>query len=152
SLLDSLGVERSGPPRARQGVATRSGLSSLPVAAQGPVSAALGARSPAYRISASGGELQAQNTPQRLQMRFGSSGVSLSSGTARVGLSLRGVGYGASLRAPGDVAPRAKVNRVSYARAGLSEWFVNGPLGLEQGFTIPRAPSGHPAGALTLAM
>ena len=53
------------------------------------------------------------------------------------------MGYGASLRAVGGVAPRAQANRVSYARAGLSEWYVNGPLGLEQGFTIPRAPSAH---------
>ena len=41
---------------------------------------------------------------------------------------------------------------MTYAHAGLNEWYVNGPLGLEQGFTIPRAPSGHQAGALTLSM
>src|SRR5262245_19461893 len=70
SLLESLGVERSGSLPARHRAAARSGLSSLPVAAQGPVSAALGARSPAYRVSASGGELRAQNTPQRLHVRF----------------------------------------------------------------------------------
>ena len=34
-----------------------------------------------------------------------------------------------------------KANRVTYAHPGLSEWYVNGPLGLEQGFTIPRAPA-----------
>ena len=45
-----------------------------------------------------------------------------------------------------------QANRVTYAHAGLSEWYANGPLGLEQGFTIPRAPSGHPAGPLTLSM
>ena len=62
------------------------------------------------------------------------------------------MGFGASLRALGAVAPRVNANRVSYARAGLSEWYANGPLGLEQGFTIPRAPAAHPAGALTLSM
>ena len=30
----------------------------------------------------------------------------------------------------------ARGNRVTYARAGLSEWYTNGPLGLEQGFTV----------------
>jgi len=40
----------------------------------------------------------------------------------------------------------------SYAHAGLSEWYADGPLGLEQGFTIPRALSAHQAGPLTLSM
>ncbi|HXW59746.1 MAG TPA: hypothetical protein VEJ23_09750, partial [Solirubrobacteraceae bacterium] len=65
---------------------------------------------------------------------------------------MRSVGYGSSLSALTAVAPRVKANRVSYERAGLSEWYVNGPLGLEQGFTIPKAPSTHPSGALTLSM
>ena len=34
------------------------------------------------------------------------------------------------------IAPRASANRVTYARGPISEWYVNGPLGLEQGFTI----------------
>ncbi len=130
----------------------RKGLSSLPLAAQGPVSEALGADDPAYRVRASGGGLGAVSPAQQLSANFGRSGVSVSSGTTWLDLSLRAVGFGASLRTLGQVAPRVKANRVSYARAGLSEWYVNGPLGLEQGFTIPSAPSAHADGALTLAM
>ena len=70
----------------------------------------------------------------------------------RLGLSLRAVGYGASLTAVGGVAPRARANRVVYARAGLNEWYANGPLGLEQGFTVPRALTGHASGPLTFSM
>jgi hypothetical protein len=69
-----------------------------------------------------------------------------------VGLRLGAVGYGASLPAVGAVAPRVRANRVLYARTGVEEWYVNGPLGLDQGFTIPRAPAGHAAGALTLSI
>ena len=130
----------------------RKGLSSLPLAAQGPVSEAVGADSRAYRVGASGSGFRAASPAQHLSTSFSRSGVSVTSGSARVRLSLRAVGYGASLQALGDVAPRVKANRVSYARAGLNEWYVNGPLGLEQGFTIPRAPHTHPAGALTLSM
>src|SRR2546426_880712 len=65
-LFESLGVEHSAPLPARHRVAAGTGLSSLPLAAQGAVSAAVGADSPAYRISASGGEFQAQSAPQRL--------------------------------------------------------------------------------------
>jgi hypothetical protein len=146
------GERSSVAPAVRHGGFSHKGLLSLPVAAQGPVSATMGADNPAYRVSASNGGFSASNPTQRLSLRFARSGVSLSSGTTRVGLSLRAVGYGASLQALGTVAPRVKANRVAYAHPGLSEWYANGPLGLEQGFTISRAPSGHPSGALTLSL
>jgi hypothetical protein len=130
----------------------KEGLSSLPVAAQGPVSAALGAASPAYRIRASGRGFAAASPGQHLGARFRDSGVSVSSGSTHVGLSVGAMGYGNSLSALGEVSPRARGNRVLYARRDLSEWYVNGPIGLEQGFTVRSAPSGRPAGALTLSM
>ena len=130
----------------------KEGLASLPLAAQGPVSDALGADSPAYRVSASSGGFAATSPAQRLSARFEDSGVSVSSASTHVGLSVRAVGYGDALSALGEVTPRARGNRVLYVRPGLSEWYANGPIGLEQGFTISRAPSGHPAGALTLSM
>ncbi len=128
------------------------GLSSLPAAAQGPISAALGAEDPAYRVRPSSAGFAASNTAQRFSLRFDRSGVSLSSGATHVGLSLRAVGYGSSLAAVDRVVPRVRANRVVYTRTDLSESYVNGPIGLEQGFTIPRAPAAHPAGPLTLSM
>jgi hypothetical protein len=139
-------------PGVRSGVSPHKGLSRLPLLAQGPISGVLGADDPAYRISASGGGFRAVSQVQRLRVRFGRARVLLSSGTVRLGLSLRAVGYGASMSALGDVTPSSKANRVIYARAGLSEWYVNGPLGLEQGFTLPRAPTGDRTGPLTLSM
>ncbi len=136
----------------RFGGITHEGLSSLPLAARGPISGALGADARAFRVSASGRGFQASNPTQHLWMRFDRSGVFVGSGAVRLGLRLRAVGYGASLTALGDVTPRVRANRVVYAHAGLSEWYTNGPLGLEQGFTIPRAPVGHTVGPLTLSM
>src|SRR5262249_43656709 len=74
------------------------------------------------------------------------------SGNTRVGLSLRALGYGRSLQALGAASPQARANRVTYAHAGLSLWYVNGPLGLEQGLSIGRAPSGPVREPLTLAL
>ena len=128
------------------------GLASLPLAAQGPISAALGADYPGYRMRAASGGFHAASPAQRLQERFGRWGVRVSSGKTRVGLSLRAVGYGASLEVLGAVPPRAKANRVTYSHGGLSEWYLNGPLGLEQGFTITRAPAGDAGAPLTLAL
>ncbi len=139
-------------PPVRPGASPHSGLSRLPLTAQGPISAALGADSAAYRVGAVGRGFVAASPAQRLSVRFDRSGISLNSGETQLGLSLRAVGYGTSLGALGPVAPRLKANRVLYERAGLSEWYANGPLGLEQGFTIARRPAGHPAGALTLSM
>ena len=131
---------------------SQKGLLSLPLAAQAPVSAALGADGAAYRVRASDGGFAAANPAQRLGLRFGRAAIAVSSGATHVGLSVRAVGYGSSPTPVGQVVPRAKGNRVTYARAGLSEWYANGPLGLEQGFTIPRAPAGHPPGPLTLSI
>jgi hypothetical protein len=139
-------------PAARSAGFSHEGLLSLPLAARGPVSATLGADAPVYRVGAASGGFAAVNPAQRLGSRFDRAGVSLTSGATHVGLSLRAVGYVSSLRAVGAVAPRANANRVFYARPGISEWYVNGPLGVEQGFTVARAPSGHPVGPLTLAM
>src|SRR3984893_9951019 len=153
ALYEGFAHERSSVlPAVRSGMSSDARLSRVPLAAQGVVSSALGADSPAYRVSPSGGGFAAVSPAQHLGLHFDRAGVSLSSGPAHVRLSLRAVGYGASLRSLGEVAPRVKANRVIYARAGLSEWYANGPLGLEQGFTIPRAPSAHPAGALALSM
>lgn len=40
---------------------------------------------------------------------------------------------------PGELAVRA--NRADIRREGLVEWYVNGPAGLEQGFTVVRPPA-----------
>jgi hypothetical protein len=52
----------------------------------------------------------------------------------------------------GHVSPSAHANRVLYRHSSLSEWYANGPLGVEQGFTIARSPAGHTAGPLTLSI
>jgi hypothetical protein len=39
-----------------------------------------------------------------------------------------------------------------YGRGGLREWYANGPLGLEQGFTLAAAPIGRRTGELTIAL
>jgi hypothetical protein len=50
------------------------------------------------------------------------------------------------------VAARVAANQVVYVHAGVSEWYANGPLGLEQGFTVPAASAGRHAGPLTLEL
>jgi hypothetical protein len=127
-------------------------LLGLPQALRSVASATIGSGETAYRLRASDGSFLAQNAAQRLRMRFGRSRVQIASGDTRIGLSLMALGYGSSLRLVGAGAPTTQANRATYAYRELSEWFVNGPLGLEQGFTIPRAPRRETAGLLTLSI
>jgi FG-GAP repeat len=146
------GTSRAAPSAVHAHSYSRAGLLSLPLAAQGPVSAVLGANSRAYRVTPTREGLRAASPAQQLKLSFTRTGVSIASGQARLALGLRAVGYGASLRSLGAVMPRLEGDRVAYSHPAASAWYANGPLGLEQGFTVPRAPAGHAAGALTLAI
>jgi phage gpG-like protein len=148
-----IGQGGSAAPAVRTPTSAHSrGFAGLSFAAQGQISAALGADEHAYRVSSTAGGFTASNPGQSLRARFGRSGIVVSSRGSEVGLGLRAVGYGNSLTPVGEVTPTAKANRVTYAHAGLSEWYANGPLGLEQGFTILRPLSSQQAGPLTLSI
>jgi hypothetical protein len=151
-LLDGAPSSTVAGAGARTGFLPHSALSILPDDAIGPVSAALGAAEPAYRIAASGGGYGARNPAQGLGLRFDRAGVQIGSHSTEVELSVHAAGYGSSLRPLGDATLSVARNRADYARPGLEEWYANGPLGLEQGFTLPRAPTGEASGPLTLAM
>ena len=133
---------------ARPVAGARPGLSSLPAAAQSPISAALGRDEPAYGVLG----LHARNPAQRLRVAFSRRGVAVASGKARLGMALTAWGYASALKplAP-SIAPRASGNRVSYRHRSLTEWYVNGPLGLEQGFDVTARPTGG-RGPLTLSL
>ncbi len=131
--------------------AHRRGLAKLPLAAQAPVSAALGAASPAYAARVAGGSVFTSNAGQHLRARFDRSGAQVRAGAESFGLELTSVGNGGALSPLTSVAPRADANRVVYSYPAVSESFVNGPLGLEQRFTVARAPA-HGAGPLTLSL
>jgi hypothetical protein len=149
----SLSGERPSQSSAmRAGDVAHRGLSSLPLTTQAPISAALGADDRAYHVAGSSGILRATSATQGLRAGFQRSGVRLSSAALDLGLSLRAIGYGSALGALGKAQPHASANRVTYDRPALSEWYVNGPAGLEQGFTLAHPPSPRSSGPLTLAL
>jgi FG-GAP repeat len=128
-------------------------LLSLPGAAQDAVTSALGADEAVYRIGPGRGGFIAANPAQHTTAMFTSSGFALDAGATHVALGLPAVGYGSVLTPVATADPRARANRVAYTRPGVSEWYANGPLGIEQGFTIPRPPAGSVAGpVVTLSM
>jgi hypothetical protein len=129
-----------------------SGLSGLPASAQGPVSAALGKDNSRYWVQGRAGGFRAENPRQAMHADFTQQGAEICSQSLRWGLEVRGYGYGDSLQPVNAVAPTANANRVEYRRDGMTEWYENGPLGLEQGFTLTRPPGKENGQALTLEL
>lgn len=122
-------------------------VASIPLTAQPEVSSVLGRADSAYRMV----RLDALNPAQRFGVSFSRAGASVVAGPGRVRLALAAVGYASAVHPVGVVAPRAMGDRVTYARAGVREWYVNSPLGLEQGFDVRSRPAAG-SGPLTLAV
>jgi hypothetical protein len=100
-----------------------------------------------YESANLGQKYRAIFTPQSVDVR-GSSGTG---GGWRLGMRLTAYGYGARKKAVIATGLKVAGERVEYERrsrdgAKLSEWYVNRAEGLEQGFTIPRAPGKRRAG------
>jgi uncharacterized protein (DUF2345 family) len=132
--------------------ASSTAKSSLPLSAQSTISATLGADSQAYQAHSSKIEITAVNSAQDLSTRFTSRGIEVKSGNARWSLAFLGYGHGQTLQAAQPAAPVANSNRVEYRRGTLTEWYVNGPAGLEQGFTITQRSTNSQNEPLTIAL
>jgi hypothetical protein len=89
---------------------------------------------------------------QRVSATFTSRGTAFQHADHRFGMAFRAWGYGEALHELPCAPPRASANRVEYDRGSLIEWYVNTPLGIEQGFTVAKRPSVHAAGPLTVAL
>ena len=141
-------------PASRESGSTAGKHEQLSVAARLAVSRGLGADLGGYRLEPSTAGFVARNARQELTASFDGSGATVSlSGGAHTSIALQAIGSsGASLRRVGLARPLAHANRVEYRRAGATEWFANGPAGIEQGFTIPARPVGGTGRALTLAL
>jgi hypothetical protein len=128
------------------------GLSTLPVNAQGPISAALGKNDFSYLVRPSHASFHGENPRQRLVVDFTERGAYLRSRDLRWELETRAYGYGDNLQPLKPVTPQADANRIEYRRDGVTEWYENGPLGVEQGFTLARRPAKANGQPLTLEL
>ncbi len=138
---------------ASSALASHPALFDLPAPAQSAISETLGAARPVYRVSREGRGFAALSPPQSLSAAFARTGVSLRPGALHLTLSLRAMAEGGSILPVGAVSPTADANRVAYLHAGVTESYVNGPLGIEQVFTVPAPlPGGHSGGPLTLSI
>jgi hypothetical protein len=98
----------------------------------------------------------AHNAAHELTAVFTAAGPRIAAGPSTVTLAM--AAYGRSDRR-GAIAMsrwRADGSRIERSSVGdappVPEWYVNGPLGLEQGFSIERAPDGHGHVTIELAI
>lgn len=132
--------------------AENSGRNSLDSAAQAQISAAIGRDQPAYQLVAGPKGFHGENAAHGLAAEFSPTGVDFRSGSNHWGVALRGYGYGHQLVSVASVSPRASANRLEYRRGNVTEWYVNGPAGVEQGFTIASRPGRSGGEPLALAL
>ena len=144
-----------GVPAVTSGTATDSGnsdnsshsshsVTDLPVAAQYVISAAIGKDSPDYYAAASGTGWTLANPTNHFSIDVQPDVLNLSAGADHWEMALRQVGYGEATQPVAAARVQASANRVSYDYGLINEWFVNGPLGLQQGFTLPQRPALEP--------
>lgn len=99
------------------------------------------------------GKWQGVNDAQRLTIEFNAHEARLTHPEGSVGFHLAGYGYGDVLKAPAAPTLAGDGTRFEYRRGGLTEWYVNGKAGLEQGFTLTQRPGAASAGQpLTIAL
>ena len=87
--------------------------------------------------------IKARNSAQNYTTRFTGDGIQLQSASSELemGLSLVGYGYEGRMHQPVAGNLEAKGQRVENVRGPLTEWYVNRPTGLEQGFTLAERPA-----------
>ncbi|MGI8857121.1 MAG: hypothetical protein ACR2JW_15345 [Thermomicrobiales bacterium] len=95
----------------------------------------------------------ADNAAQQFATTFGAEGVSVApaSGPAWT-MRATAISTATGSSALAATAPVSNGPRVEYRRDGLTEWYINGPRGLEQGFTLAAPPAGAEQFTIALAI
>ena len=94
-----------------------------------------------YAVREEAGGLVADNPAQGFRVAFSTEGIALA-GAGAPRATLRPVRFGCAgeMQEVGRARPEMREGRVAFPREGFVEWYVNGPLGLEQGFSVEEAP------------
>jgi FG-GAP repeat len=144
------GVSLGGSPgRARPADRASDTWAKVPLAAREVISRDLGADERQFAVTRAGANLVAKGLG--ISATFGRDGGVVHGGSGvSLQLGLKAIGRGHSLVTIAPSGPVGRSNIVRYERSGIDEWYANGPLGFEQGFTLRRRVSGD--GQLSLVV
>lgn len=121
-------------------------LSNVPLPAQSNISATLGRDDRTYHAQPIAEGYHAINPEQGFAVDWTTTDMSIQTGQAHWQLHPISWGYGDSQQALSNVAPQAEANHIEYTRGNVKEWYINGPFGIEQGFTLMQPPSTNTSG------
>ena len=119
-------------------------LKDLPAGAQASISGVLGKDNPAYHFTPVSDGWRIRHLSQGLDGTLNSKGLQLRAGEADLSLKLLAYGRGKALQPLAPTVPKADANRLEYQRGPVTEWYLHGPIGLEQGFTVYAPPATSP--------
>jgi FG-GAP repeat len=114
--------------------------SNLSGQAKASISATVGHIEPVFHFHPVDGYVEANNAKHGIKARFSEKGLQIDSNKHHFTIEYEGIGRAETIVKGKSVKPYAKANRVEYQREGVTEWYINGPLGLEQGFTLEKKP------------
>jgi len=147
-----------GPPQAAVGQAVQAGsgpqqqtLADLPIAAQHSISSAIGQDQSAYHATSGALGVTLANLANGFTARLQSGALQVSAGSDTWDMSLVGLSYGGAVKPVATAKTSTNGNRVDCSYGTIDEWYVNGPSGLEQGFTVA-APQSNASGSLTVEL
>jgi hypothetical protein len=152
-LALSGGVIQDGRARAAHRSHGTDGLAGLPAAVRAVVAQRLGAADRRFWARGPAESASFSEPGTGIDARLSSRGAVVHAGALSWSLGLRAVGRGSHLEPVSAAAPAIHANQATLRHAGgAEERYVYGPLGLEQGFTIGRRPSGPVGEAVALAL
>lgn len=113
---------------------------------------------PSYVFKGDAGRYSASNPTLGIDARLDEGGARISAGGAALKLNFTGFGRRETLQNVPPVSPVAGVvpgtdrTRVEYAHDGITVWWDNTSAGIQQGFSIERAPAGKGELALRIGV
>jgi hypothetical protein len=127
-------------------------LTSLPAAAQGAISAAIGQDQEVYRAVDSGAEVSLVNPASGFTAQLRSGALHVVAGADTWDMALVGLGRGDKLAPVGTSQTSVHDNRIDCNYGVIDEWYLNGPAGLEQGFDVTPTSQSLASGSLTVEL
>ena len=129
-------------------------VTGLTLGEQYAISKALGEHEHAFHASPKEDRVSFINNSQKFMAMFSPVGdMNIVWQQHHITMRFTAVEYGEkTVWQPGSIHIEHAANRIVYDQGPVKQWFVNGPMGLQQGFTINKRPGKNKTGKLVLTL
>ena len=125
----------------------------ISLARQYALSEVIGKDQPYYHAHVRNTEIMLSNRNQEFTAKlYDDAGLVIQHQNHHIRMRLVAVGAGGYIQNLSQAQEKVSVNQISYDQGPIKQWFVNGPMGLQQGFTINKRPGKNKTGNLVLTL